>query len=37
MARERGKLEEKLDEKLGTGAGRAVTDTIEGILGGKKR
>jgi hypothetical protein len=34
LARERGKLESEIDERLGAGAGRAVTDALEGLLGG---
>ncbi len=37
LARERGKLESEIDERLGTGAGRAVTDALEGLLSGGKR
>jgi uncharacterized protein involved in outer membrane biogenesis len=37
FARERSKLEEKIDEQLGAGAGRGVTDALEGLLGGGKR
>lgn len=30
--RNRGKTEEKLDEKLGKGSGKAITDVIDGLL-----
>jgi hypothetical protein len=33
----RTELEEKIDERLGEGAGRDVLDALEGLLGGRKR
>lgn len=33
----RGRLEQKIDERLGEGAGRELLDTLEGVLGGKRR
>lgn len=33
----RSELEEKIDERLGKGSGREVLDTLEGLLGGRKR
>jgi hypothetical protein len=35
MGRKREKLEEKIDERLGEGAGREILSTLEQILGGK--
>lgn len=35
-SRQRTKLEQKLDERLGPGAGREILGTLEGILGGRK-
>lgn len=36
LARQRGELEQKIDERLGEGAGRDVLDTLEGILGRRR-
>jgi hypothetical protein len=35
--KERGKLEEKIDERLGRGSGAAVGEILDGILGGRER
>jgi hypothetical protein len=35
--RKRGRLEEKIDERLGEGAGREILGTLEQILGGKRK
>ena len=37
LQRHKGKLSERLDEKLGEGSGEAITDVLDGILGGRKR
>jgi len=37
LGRERGKLERKIDEKLGQGSGREVLDALDGLLGGSKK
>lgn len=37
LGRRREKLESKIDEKLGKGAGRDVMNALDGLLGGKKK
>lgn len=37
FGRERGKLEKKIDEKLGQGAGRDVLNALDSLLGGSKK
>jgi hypothetical protein len=37
LGRKREKLESKIDEKLGKGAGRDVMNALDGLLGGKKK
>ncbi len=37
LGRRREKLEQKIDETLGTGSGKEILDTLEGILGGRRK
>jgi hypothetical protein len=37
LQRNQGKLSEKLDDKLGKGSGEAITEALDGLLGGRKR
>ncbi len=37
VSRRREKVERKIDERLGEGAGREILDTLEGILGGGRK
>jgi hypothetical protein len=36
-SKHRTEIEQKIDERLGEGAGREVLDTLQGILGGKRK
>jgi hypothetical protein len=37
LHRNSGKLNKKIDDQLGEGSGKAITDTLDGLLGGSKR